>query len=161
MSPVVQAAVRLAAPAAFRDRAARAAANALLEAWPVDEPQPWTAAVLRANAASLQGAATDMLWAEGCHPLLLRAGRSLDTARLAGPAVEYWRELAVRCDNKLPPGHPDALVVASQLAGAYLAAGLRGRGRRVVPAGPGRAEPAISRPGIRPSSRPGSAWPTP
>jgi tetratricopeptide (TPR) repeat protein len=123
MSPVVQAAIRLAAPAAFRDRAARTAANALLEAWPADEPQPWVASIQRANAASLQNVATDILWAEGCHPLLLRAGQSLDSARLAGPAVEYWRELAVACDNKLPPGHPDALVVASHLAGAYLAAG--------------------------------------
>jgi tetratricopeptide (TPR) repeat protein len=123
MSPVVQAAIRVAAPAQVRDRAARAAADALLEAWPVDEPQPWAAAVLRANAASLQSAATDILWADGCDPLLLRAGRSLDTARLAGPAVEYWRELAVSCDNKLPPSHPDALVVAAQLACAYLAAG--------------------------------------
>ncbi len=123
MSPVVAAAIRLAAPLALRDRAARTAAGALLEAWPVAEPEPWTAAVLRANAASLQSAATDVLWADGCHPLLLRAGRSLDTARLAGPAVEYWRELSVHCDNKLPPEHPDALVVAAQVAGAYLAAG--------------------------------------
>jgi tetratricopeptide (TPR) repeat protein len=123
MSPVVQAAIRLAAPAAFCDRAAQTAASALLEAWPVHEPEPWTAAVLRANAGSLQSAARDILWADGCHPLLLRAGRSLDSARLAGPAVEYWRELSVHCDNKLAPGHPDALVVAAQLAGAYLAAG--------------------------------------
>jgi tetratricopeptide (TPR) repeat protein len=123
MSPVVQAAIRVAAPAQVRDRAARSAADALLEAWPVDEPQPWAAAVLRANAASLQSTATDILWADGCDPLLLRAGRSLDIARLAGPAVEYWRELAVGCDNKLAPGHPDALVVAAQLAGAYLTAG--------------------------------------
>jgi tetratricopeptide (TPR) repeat protein len=123
MSPVVQAAIRLAAPAAFRDRAARTAASALLEAWPVDEPEPWNAAALRANATSLQSAATDILWADGCHPLLLRSGRSLDSARLAGPAVEYWRELSVHCDNKLAPGHPDALVVAAQLAAAYLAAG--------------------------------------
>ena len=123
MSPVVQAAIRVAAPAQVRDRAARTAADALLEAWPIDEPHPWTAAVLRANAASLQSVATDILWADACDPLLLRAGRSLDLARLAGSAVEYWRELAVGCDNKLPPGHPDALVVATQLAGAYLAAG--------------------------------------
>jgi tetratricopeptide (TPR) repeat protein len=123
MSPVVQAAVRQAAPSRFRDRAARAAAGALLDAWPADEPQPWTAAVLRANATSLDNAAPEVLWAEGCHPLLLRAGQSLDTARLVGPAVEYWREMSVRCDNKLPPEHPDALVVASHLATAYLAAG--------------------------------------
>jgi tetratricopeptide (TPR) repeat protein len=123
MSPVVQAAIRLAAPAAFRDRAVRTAAAALLEAWQADEPEPWTASTLRANAIALQAAATDILWADGCHPLLLRAGRSLDGAGLVGPAVEYWRELAITCDNKLAPGHPDALVVASQLAGAYLAAG--------------------------------------
>jgi tetratricopeptide (TPR) repeat protein len=123
MNPVVQAAIRVAAPAQLRERAARAAANALVEAWPAAEPQAWTAARLRANTASLDNAATDVLWADGCHQVLLRAGRSLDTVRLAGPAVEYWRELAVRCDNKLVPGHPDALVVASHLADAYLAAG--------------------------------------
>jgi tetratricopeptide (TPR) repeat protein len=123
MSPVVQAAIRLAAPSAFRDRAARTAANALLEVWPAEEPYPWTAHALRTNAACLQNAAKDILWADGCHQLLMRAGQSLDTARLAGPAVEYWRELSVHCDNKLPPDHPDALVVAGQLAGAYLAAG--------------------------------------
>jgi tetratricopeptide (TPR) repeat protein len=123
MSPVLQAAIKLAAPPAFHERAARTAASALLEAWPIDEPEPWTAVALRANATSLQGVATDVLWADGCHPLLLRAGRSLDSARLAGPAVEYWRELSIHCDNKLAPGHPDALVVAAQLAGAYLAAG--------------------------------------
>ena len=123
MSPVVQTAVSAAVPAALRNRAARAAANALLEAWPVDEPHAWTAAALRANAAALHKAAADTLWAEGCHQVLLRAGRSLDSGRLAGPAVGYWRDLAVGCDNKLPPGHPDALVVAAHLAGAYLAAG--------------------------------------
>ncbi len=123
MHSAVQAAVKQAAPAHFRDRAARTGASALLEAWPAEEPQPWTAEILRANAASLHAAATEVLWAEGCHPLLLRAGSSLDLARLIGPAVEYWREMAVHCDNKLAPGHPDALVVASHLATAYLAAG--------------------------------------
>ena len=125
MSSVVQAAISAAVPAVLRDRAARAAANALLESWPADEPHPWTAAALRANAGTLQKAATDTLWAKGCHQVLLRAGRSLDSARMAGPAVGYWRDLAVGCDNKLPPGHPDALVVAAHLAGAYLAAGYR------------------------------------
>jgi tetratricopeptide (TPR) repeat protein len=123
MNPVVQAAIRMAAPGTLHDRAARAAANALLEAWPLEEPQPWTAAMLRANAASLANAAKDVLWADGCHPLLLCSGRSLNRGRLVGPAVEYWRELSVQCDNKLVPGHPDALVVAAELAGAYLAAG--------------------------------------
>ena len=123
MSPALQEAIKLAAPADFSEPAARAAASALLEAWPADEPSPWTAASLRANAASLQDSAIDALWADGCHPLLRRVGRSLDEARLAGPAVEFWQDLAARCDAKLPAGHPDALAVAGHLAAAYLTTG--------------------------------------
>jgi tetratricopeptide (TPR) repeat protein len=123
MSSALRAAIKLAAPAEVQEPAARAAANALLEVWPADEPTPWAAAILRANAASLQDSAIDALWADGCPPLMLRVGRSLDEARLAGPAVEFWQDLAARCDAKLPPGHPDALAVAAQLAAAYLTAG--------------------------------------
>jgi tetratricopeptide (TPR) repeat protein len=148
MSSVLQGAIRLAAPAQVQDPAARAAASALLEAWPADEPHPWTAESLRVNAATLHSAATDVLWADGCHPLLLRVGRSLDAARLVGPAVEHWRDLAARCDSKLIPGHPDTPVVAAQLAAAYLAGGyaadavtwyqrvLAERGRELAPGHP-------------------------
>ena len=126
MSSAVQAAIRLAAPAEAKEFAARAAATALLEVWPATEPQPWAAAALRANVASLADSAADALWADGCHPLLLRCGRSLDEASLTGPAVEFWRDLAARCDAKLPPGHPDTLAVAARLAAAYLTAGYAG-----------------------------------
>jgi tetratricopeptide (TPR) repeat protein len=148
MSSVLQAAIKLAAPANVQEPAARAAASALLEAWPAEEPQPWAADRLRVNAASLQASSPDVLWADGCHPVLLRAGRSLDDARLVGPAVEYWRDLSARCDTKLMPGHPDALVVAAHLAAAYLAAGYAGeavhwyqrvlaeRGRELAPGHP-------------------------
>ncbi len=148
MNSALQAAIRLAAPANVQDPAARTAASALLEAWPADEPQPWVADSLRVNTASLQNSAPDVLWADGCHPLLLQAGRSLDGAHLVGPAVEYWRDLATRCDTKLIPGHPDALVVAAHLAAAYLAAGYAGeavhwyqrvlaeRGRELAPGHP-------------------------
>jgi tetratricopeptide (TPR) repeat protein len=123
MNTALQAAIRLSAPSRVQEPAARAAAAALLESWPAEEPEPWTADSLRANAASLHSAATDTLWSDGCHPLLLRVGRSLDGARLVGPAAEYWRDLAARCDAKLAPGHPDALLVADHLAAANLAAG--------------------------------------
>ena len=76
ISSAVQAAIRLAAPADAQELAARAAANALLEAWPADEPAPWTADRLRANVASLHDSAADVLRADSCHPLLLRAARA-------------------------------------------------------------------------------------
>jgi tetratricopeptide (TPR) repeat protein len=123
MGPAVQAAIRLAAPAETREPAARAAANALLEAWPATELQPWAAAGLRANAGSLADSAADALGADRCHPLLLRLGQSLDEAGLVGPAVEFWRDLAARCEAKLPSGHPDTLTVAARVAAAYLKAG--------------------------------------
>jgi tetratricopeptide (TPR) repeat protein len=123
MSSAVQAAIRLAAPAKVQEPSVHAAASALLEAWPAHEPEPWAADSLRANAASLQSSAAEVLWTDGCHPLLLRVGQSLDQARLVGPAVEYWQRLATDCDTKLAPGHADALVVAARLAAAYLTAG--------------------------------------
>jgi tetratricopeptide (TPR) repeat protein len=123
VNSALQTAIKLAAPAEFQEPGARAAADALLEAWPAREATPWAAAGLRANTTRLQDSAPDCLWTEGCHPLLLRMGRSLTDARLAGPAVEFWQDLAARCDAKLPAGHPDALLVADQLAAAYLAAG--------------------------------------
>ena len=123
MSSAVQTAIKLAAPAEFQEPAARAAADALLEVWPAEEPAVWTASGLRASAASLQDSASDALWTEGCHPLLLRVGWSLDEGRLTGPAVEFWEDLAARCEARLKPGHPDALIVTAKLAAAYLAAG--------------------------------------
>jgi tetratricopeptide (TPR) repeat protein len=148
MNSVLQAAIKLAAPGNVQEPAARAAASALLEAWPTEEPEPSTADTLRVNVASLQNSTPDVLWADGCHPVLLRAGRSMDEARLVGPAVEYWRDLSARCDTKLMPGHPDALVVAAHLAAAFLAAGYAGeavhwyqrvlaeRGRELAPGHP-------------------------
>jgi hypothetical protein len=124
MTPTVQAAIRAATTKAVAERAARAAADALLEVWPADEPHPWIAADLRSCAVGLQQAAGDMLWAGGrCHPLLVRAGQSMDGARLTGPAVTYWRELATASDRVAGPGSTDTLMAGSQLAGALLAAG--------------------------------------
>jgi tetratricopeptide (TPR) repeat protein len=123
MSPVVQAAIRTAMPPEMLPRAARAVADALLEVWPEDDRGTGAAESLRSCAASLQQGAGDLLWVNGCHQVLLRAGQSLDSARLAGPAVAYWRDLVAVSDRVLGPGHPDTLVVGEQLARACLAAG--------------------------------------
>jgi len=121
MSLAVQSAVLAAAPDSWRDRAALAGADALLEVWPAGEQQPWAAAALRANASALWQASNEVLLEGGCHPLLIRAGCSLDDARLTGPAVEHWQQLAAYVDQVA--GHPDTAVVTARLAAAYLGAG--------------------------------------
>jgi tetratricopeptide (TPR) repeat protein len=120
VSPVVQAAVRALIPGPALGGAARAVAAALLELWPLDEHSPWLAADLRSGTASLQRASGDVLWQDGCHPLLLRAGQSLDNAGLTGPAVAHWGELVVTGERVLGPGHPDTLLAYRQLAAAHL-----------------------------------------
>jgi hypothetical protein len=123
MSSVIQEAIREVMPAELFSRAVPAAADALLEVWPEDDRSASMAASLRSCAGSLQRAGGDLLWAGGCHPLLLLAGRSLESAGLARPAVAYWRELITVSDRILGRGHPDTLVVGEQMARACLAAG--------------------------------------
>jgi hypothetical protein len=123
MSRVIQAAVRAQMPEEMLERTARAAADALLEVWPEDEPLAWLTEDLRSCAASLQTAAGEILWAGGCHPVLFRLGRSLDAARLIVPAAAYWRDLAAVSERVLGPGHLDTLVASECLAEAYLTAG--------------------------------------
>ena len=124
ISPVIQAVIRAAVPDDLYDRAARAAADALLEVWPRDEPRSRLAADLRACAVSLRQAAGDVLWAEGrCHPLLVLAGQSMDSARLTGPAMAYWRELAADSERILGPGTLETLMIADRLGEALMTAG--------------------------------------
>ena len=123
MSWLVQAAVRAAMPDGMLKGAAMAAADALLQAWPADDQPEWLARSLRSCAETLRHAAGDLLWQGGCHALLLRAGQSLDAARLAGPAVAYWQELAATGERMLGLEHPVFFQINERLAQAYLAAG--------------------------------------
>jgi tetratricopeptide (TPR) repeat protein len=124
--PAVQAAVRSAMPDDMRDQAAWAAADALLQAWPEEPERSPLAAALRACATSLERATADALWAGGTHPVLFRAGQSLDGARLTGPAVSHWRAIARTSERVLGPAHPDTLLATTRLASAALAAGQGG-----------------------------------
>lgn len=124
MSSVVQEAIRAATPKRVAERAARAAADALLEVWPAEEPQAWLADSLRSSTASLRQASGDVLWSGGSvHPVLVRAGQSLDTARMTGPGVSYWRELASANDRILGSSSSDTLTAGSRMAAALMAAG--------------------------------------
>lgn len=126
MSWLVQATVRAAMPARMLKGSAAAAADAALEAWPADESPEWLARSLRSCTESLRQTAGDLLWEGGCHALLLRAGRSLDAARLTGPAVGYWEELAATSQRLLGSEHPATFEINERLARAYLAAGRPG-----------------------------------
>ena len=73
--------------------------------------------------ATLRRITGDRLWDGGCHPVLVRAGDSLDRARLTGPAVDHWRDLATTSSRLLGGEHPDTVLAGQRLADAYLAAG--------------------------------------
>jgi tetratricopeptide (TPR) repeat protein len=123
LSPVLQAALRASMPEGMPDQAASSAAAALLQAWPEQELPGWPASGLRSCAAVLRRITGDLLWEGGCHPLLVRAGDSLDRAQLTGPAVDHWLDLATTGRRLLGEGHPDTMLAGQRLAGAYLAAG--------------------------------------
>lgn len=123
MSWPVLAAVRAAMPDGMRKGAAVAAADAMLQAWPADDPPEWLSRALRSCTENLRQSAGDLLWEGACHPVLLRAGRSLDAARLTGPAVAYWAELAAASGRVLGPTHQETSDINERLATAYLAAG--------------------------------------
>jgi tetratricopeptide (TPR) repeat protein len=126
ISPVLQSAIRAAMPEDITSQAANCVAAALLQAWPEgaegDLPG-WPAAGLRSCVTTLRQITGDLLWAGGCHPVLLRAGESLDGARLTEPAVDHWLDLATTSGRLLGGGHPDTMLAGQRLADAYLAAG--------------------------------------
>jgi tetratricopeptide (TPR) repeat protein len=123
ISPVLQAALRAAMPDGMLDQAARVAADALLQAWPATELPGWPASGLRSCTAALRQIAGNRLWDGGCHPLLLRAGDSLDQAQLTGPAVDHWRDLVTTSDQLLGAGNPQTILAGQRMAEACLAAG--------------------------------------
>jgi tetratricopeptide (TPR) repeat protein len=122
ISPVLQAQLRAAMPEDMLDQAVQVAADALLQAWPEPEPPGWPASGLRSCASALRQSAGSRLWADGCHPVLFRAGDSLDRARLTGPAADYWSDLLTTSDQLLGPGHPHTVLAGQRMAEAQLAA---------------------------------------
>jgi tetratricopeptide (TPR) repeat protein len=123
MSGPLAQAVRAATPQEMRDQAGLAAAAALLEIWPADAIRACAPLGVRSSAEALRRVTAGLLWSNGCHPLLLRAGQCLDVAMLTGPAVEYWAELASVSDRVFGPGHDDSMLLVERLIRAFAAAG--------------------------------------
>ena len=123
---VVQDLTRKYLPAAESQRAARAAADALAQAWSGQAPAPPVAQALRDCTARLHGVAGAILLSPELHPAMLQAGRSLDAGGLAGPAVTYWAALASATQQALGPEHPQTAAVRDLLGAAYQASGRLG-----------------------------------
>jgi len=154
ISPVLQAALRASMPESLLDQVTRLAAGALLQAWPEPEPPGWPATGLRSCTAVLRQIAGNRLWADGCDPVLRRAGDSLDHARLTGPAVDHWHDLVNTGEQLLGAGHPHTILAVQRLAEAYLAADRAGDAvtwfqrlldTQAVELGPGHHEVIASR----------------
>jgi len=120
---LVQATVQQNLTAAEGDEATRAAAEALLQAWPRGDVPPLFEQALRDCTVRLHETAGRLLWTPECHPLLLRAGRSLEAGGLTGPAIAYWESLVAIGEAQLGPGHAHTLLVRDRLGAAHEAAG--------------------------------------
>jgi Domain of unknown function (DUF4062) len=89
--------------------AVRAAAAAVVEVWPEVESGTGLGSVLRANAATLARRAPDALWQPAAHPVIFRAGRSLDAAGLVADAVAHFRSAVDLAMQHLGPDDRDTL----------------------------------------------------
>jgi tetratricopeptide (TPR) repeat protein len=123
MHTLCQTTARQVIPPAMLKEASQAAASALLQAWPQGDRDPLVAQALRDCTASLHQAADDLLWTPEVHPVLLRAGRCLDRARLPSLAITYWRAIVGTGSRILGPGHASTLLARDRLAAACEAAG--------------------------------------
>ena len=103
MHASVQAAVRAYLPHTDLEQVVLAAADALIETWPESEDvapaerAPAEKALLekalRDCASTLRANDGGLLWKPEAHPLLFRAGLSLESSRLADAAIAYWKSI--------------------------------------------------------------------
>jgi tetratricopeptide (TPR) repeat protein len=129
MHASVQIAVRAYLPPADLEQVVLTAADALLEAWPDADGGPppleqlYLEQALRDCAATLRARDDGLLWKPEAHPLLFRAGLSLEQSRLSGAAIAYWKSMVTTSTRLLGPDHASAVVARDRLAAAYEAAG--------------------------------------
>jgi len=119
----VQAAVRAYLPAADLEQVVLTAADALLQTWPDPVKQPDLEQALRDCAAALRASDGGLLWKPEAHPLLFRAGFSLEQSRLSDAAITYWKSMVATGTRLLGGDHANAVVARDRLAAAYEAAG--------------------------------------
>jgi tetratricopeptide (TPR) repeat protein len=153
MHASVQAAVRAYLPSTDLEQVVLAAADALLETWPDGDGGPDQAPLdqaqldqaqldqaqlnqaqlnqtqlqldqaLRDCTSTLRAHDGGTMWKPEAHPLLFRAGRSLEHGRLTDSAIAYWKSMVATSTRLLGPAHAHAVTARDQLATAYESAG--------------------------------------
>jgi len=127
MHASVQAAVRAYLPDTDLEQVMLAAANALTEIWAQTDAKhnrdEQLEQALRACAAALRDGDDEVLWKPEAHPLLFRAGLSLERSGLPESAIAYWTSMAATATILLGSAHADAVATRDRLAAAYEAAG--------------------------------------
>jgi tetratricopeptide (TPR) repeat protein len=121
--PAIQAMTRGIIPAPEFEQAVRCAADALLQSWPADPAPPRLAQALRDCTISLRECSGDVLWSPETHPVLMQAGRSLDSDEISGPGLAYWQDMLETGTRVLGGEHVQAFRCRDGLASAYEASG--------------------------------------
>lgn len=123
MHPSVRGAVRAYLPRADLDQVALAAADALAETWQESDSEPHLDQAMRDCVSALCATGRELLWKPEAHPLLFRAGLSLEDSRLTHSAVAYWQSMVATSIRLLGPAHANALIARDRLAAAFESAG--------------------------------------
>ncbi|MGA6226571.1 FxSxx-COOH system tetratricopeptide repeat protein [Streptomyces umbrinus] len=95
---------------------ARAAADALMAAWPETERDVPLVQAFQANVTSLYDVAEQSLWHPAMHPVLFHAGTSLGESGRLTTAIAYWQHMLAAAAHHLGPDHPAALTPRHRLA---------------------------------------------
>jgi tetratricopeptide (TPR) repeat protein len=120
MHGTTRAAVRAYIPQADLEQVILAAADALVETWTDGESSdPQMDQAMRDCTAALREIDSGPLWKPDAHPLLFRAGRSLNDSGLATAAIAYWHAMVATSTRLLGPAHPDAVTARDRLASSY------------------------------------------
>jgi tetratricopeptide (TPR) repeat protein len=135
MHASAQAAVLAFLPRPDLEQVVLAAADALLETWPEDDGgttggpvapglfQSQVDQALRDCTSALRANGGGTLWMPAAHPVLFRAGLSLEHSRLSSSAITYWKSMLATSTRLLGPAHAYAVEARDRLAAAFESAG--------------------------------------
>lgn len=115
---LVQRSVREQVPPDLLARTVRAAADALLQAWPEIERDFATGQQFRANAEALRSHDEHLLWSDrDVHEVLLRLGQSLGRAGFYQASSDHYRQLAATSAQKYGASYSRTLACRSNSLG--------------------------------------------